>query len=71
MAILSLVFAFLFFPLGIVFGHVARHQIQRSGEDGDGLAIAGLVIGYVQLVIAAMIIAFFVLIVMFLVSAVP
>jgi hypothetical protein len=33
--------------LGIVFGHLSLSQIRRSGEDGRGLAIAGLVIGYV------------------------
>jgi peptidyl-prolyl cis-trans isomerase B (cyclophilin B) len=33
-------------PLGVIFGHVALSQINRSGEGGRGLAIAGLVIGY-------------------------
>ena len=47
MAIASLVCAFLFAPLGIVFGHLSLSQIRRSGEDGRSLAIAGLVIGYV------------------------
>ena len=47
LAIASLVCAFLFAPLGIVFGHLSLSQIRRSGEDGRGLAIAGLVIGYV------------------------
>jgi len=47
MAIASLVCAFVFAPLGIVFGHLSLSQIRRSGEDGRGLAIAGLVIGYV------------------------
>ncbi len=47
MAILALVFAFVFAPLAIVFGHMAKKQIQQSGEDGDGLATAGLVMGYI------------------------
>jgi hypothetical protein len=34
-------------PLGIVLGHIAKNQIKVSGEDGDGLATAGLVVGYV------------------------
>lgn len=46
MAILSLVFAFLFWPLGIAFGHAAKSQIKRTGEGGSGLATAGLVISY-------------------------
>ena len=32
--------------LGIVFGHLARRQIKRTGEGGAGLALAGLIIGY-------------------------
>jgi hypothetical protein len=47
MAILSLVFAFVFSPLAIVFGHMAKKQIRETGEDGDGLATAGLVLGYI------------------------
>ncbi|MGH3913545.1 MAG: DUF4190 domain-containing protein [Pseudonocardiaceae bacterium] len=49
MAILALVLAFAFWPLAIVFGHIARRQIARTGESGRGLATAGLVIGYVVL----------------------
>ncbi len=46
MAIASLICAFLFAPLGIVFGHISLSQIKRTGEEGHGLAIAGLVISY-------------------------
>ena len=49
LAILSLVFAFFFWPLGIVFGHVALHQIRRTQEAGRGSALAGVIIGYVFL----------------------
>ena len=34
-------------PLGVIFGHVALSQISKTGEGGRGLAIAGLVIGYI------------------------
>lgn len=47
MAILALVFAFVFAPAAIVLGHLARKQIQQTGEEGDGLALAGLIIGWV------------------------
>lgn len=47
MAILSLVFAFVFCPLAIIFGHIARKQIRERGEAGSGLATSGLVLGYV------------------------
>ncbi|MCI4676195.1 peptidylprolyl isomerase [Candidatus Mycolicibacterium alkanivorans] len=46
MAIASLVCAFVFAPLGIVFGHISLSQIKRTGEEGRGLAMAGLVISY-------------------------
>ena len=45
-AIASLICAFLFAPLGIIFGHISLSQIKRTGEDGHGLAVAGLVISY-------------------------
>jgi len=34
---------------GVVMGHIARKQIRDSGgrETGDGLALAGLIVGYV------------------------
>jgi Domain of unknown function (DUF4190) len=47
LAILALVFAFVFAPAAIVLGGCARRQIRRTGEDGWGLATAGMVIGIV------------------------
>jgi Domain of unknown function (DUF4190) len=47
MAILSLIFAFVLAPLGIIFGYVAKRQIRRTGEGGNGLATAGLVFGWI------------------------
>jgi hypothetical protein len=49
MAAVAMVFAFVFFPLGIVFGHVAKRQIDRTGEAGSGLATAALVVSYLLL----------------------
>lgn len=46
MAILALVFAFVVAPAAIVLGHIARKQIRQTGEEGDGLALAGLIVGY-------------------------
>jgi len=34
---------------GIVLGHLAKRDIKRTGDHGDGLATAGLVIGYITL----------------------
>jgi hypothetical protein len=54
MAILSLVFAFIFAPLGIVFGAVAKKQIAQSGEQGSGLAKAGFWLGIVFTVLGVL-----------------
>ena len=35
----------------IVFGHVARRQIRQTGEAGSGMATAGLIMGYVGVLI--------------------
>ncbi|MBY8871617.1 DUF4190 domain-containing protein [Micromonospora sp. PLK6-60] len=47
LAILSLVFAFVFSPAGIVLGYLAKRQIRQTGEEGDQLATWGLILGYV------------------------
>jgi Domain of unknown function (DUF4190)/DUF1707 SHOCT-like domain len=31
----------------IILGHMAIRQIRRTGEDGSGMAVAGLVLGYI------------------------
>ena len=60
LAVASLVLsciAFLIWPLGlplaiagIVCGHLARREIRNNpGLDGDGLALAGLIVGYIFL----------------------
>lgn len=47
MAVLAVVFAFVFPVLGIVFGAIARRQIPRTGEQGATLARVGFVLGIV------------------------
>lgn len=46
--------------LAIIFGHIAKSQIRTSGQGGSGLATAGLVIGYIFLVIQFFAFIFFV-----------
>ena len=53
LAILALVFAFIFAPAAIVLGVVARKQIRRTGEEGWGLATGGMVVGIVFTVLSA------------------
>jgi hypothetical protein len=33
--------------LALVFGYIARRQIRERGDSGDGMAIAGIVLGWV------------------------
>jgi hypothetical protein len=35
----------------IVLGHAARHQIKRTGEEGAGLALIGLILGWATLIL--------------------
>ncbi|MPZ27200.1 MAG: DUF4190 domain-containing protein [Micromonosporaceae bacterium] len=34
-------------PVGAILGHVARRQIRERGEQGDGMALAGIVVGWI------------------------
>jgi Domain of unknown function (DUF4190) len=52
LATLSIVFAFVFAPVGVVLGHVALSQIKERGERGRERAIVGLTLSYVILVLA-------------------
>lgn len=40
------------FLVGIICGHIALGQIKKTGEQGRGLAVAGLIIGYIGIVLA-------------------
>ena len=65
LAIWSLVCAFVLPPLGVVLGHVALGQIKSSGQEGRGLAVAGLVCGYFMtavtiIVIVLLLLAFYI-----------
>jgi hypothetical protein len=33
--------------LALIFGYVARGQIRRTGEGGGGMAVAGIVLGWI------------------------
>ena len=50
LAIVSLVLAFVVSLGAVICGHIALSQIKKTGEQGRGLAIAGLVLGYIGLV---------------------
>jgi hypothetical protein len=61
MAILALVFAFVFAPVGIVLGVMARKQISQTHEEGDGLALAGIIVGSIATGIWVLLIVFWII----------
>jgi Domain of unknown function (DUF4190)/DUF1707 SHOCT-like domain len=63
MAVASLVCGigqiFFWFVAGIpaiVFGHIARRQIRETGEAGEGMALAGLIMGYLGVLLPLLIV---------------
>jgi hypothetical protein len=40
--------------VAVVTGHIARRQVKRTGEQGSGFALAGLILGYVGLGLTAL-----------------
>ncbi len=34
-------------PVGAIMGHITRRRIRTTGEEGDGMALAGIIIGWV------------------------
>ena len=73
LAIVSLIFgilAYVFLPflgalIAVICGHSARSEIRRAPPgsiEGDGLALAGLILGWIQLAFTAIAIVFAVLV---------
>ena len=59
LAIVSLVTGVLFISLvAIITGHIALGQINKSQEKGRGLAIGGLVLGYVGILVSILLFFF-------------
>ncbi|HWQ14936.1 MAG TPA: DUF4190 domain-containing protein [Roseiflexaceae bacterium] len=69
-AIVSLVFGILAWTVlpfigalvAVIAGHMARNEIRRSGGQlsGDGLAVAGMIMGYAQIVLGVLVVCFIV-----------
>ncbi|GAA0735624.1 hypothetical protein GCM10010199_56160 [Dactylosporangium roseum] len=47
--------------VGVVLGHVARRRIRRTGQGGAGLALAGILVGWVGLVIFLLVLTWHIL----------
>jgi hypothetical protein len=50
-------------PIGAILGHVARKQIRERGEGGDGMALAGIIVGWVLTGLLVLLIAFYVVVI--------
>lgn len=48
--------------VGVVLGHIARSQLRQSNEQGAGLALAGLITGYVGLALTAVGVVFVIIV---------
>jgi Domain of unknown function (DUF4190) len=71
MAILALIFGIIIAPLGIVFGFIARGQIKRTGEGGDGLALAGIIIGGIFTVLIVLYFIFVIVVIASVAGSIP
>ena len=45
--------------VAVITGHMARKQIRETGEGGDGMAVAGLILGWIMIAGAAAFVLFF------------
>ncbi|MBA3267589.1 MAG: DUF4190 domain-containing protein [Acidimicrobiia bacterium] len=48
--------------LALVFGYIARKQIRERSESGDGMAIAGIVLGWIGVGTLELVIVFAIII---------
>lgn len=46
----------------IVLGHMARKQIRQTGEQGDGMALAGMILGYIGMALTVLFVIIIVII---------
>ena len=53
LATLSVVFAFVFAPVGAILGHLGLGQIRRTGERGRERALVGMMLSYAVIIITA------------------
>jgi uncharacterized membrane protein len=43
--------------VAIITGHISRRQIRKTGEQGGGMALAGLILGYIGIALTALAVA--------------
>ncbi|MEP6481702.1 MAG: DUF4190 domain-containing protein [Rhodoglobus sp.] len=62
LSIIALIGAFVIPLAGIIVGFIALGQIKKTGESGHGLALAGVILGFVFSLFYVLIIAFSVIV---------
>lgn len=68
-AVVAIILAFIQPIAGIVFGHLALGQIKRNGDSGRGLALTGLILGYLYVAFIVMFVLFYVSLIAILVGS--
>jgi hypothetical protein len=56
-------------PVGAILGHVARRQIRERGESGDGMALAGIIVGWIITALMLLLIAFYIVVIVLAINA--
>ncbi|MFD0477706.1 DUF4190 domain-containing protein [Nonomuraea thailandensis] len=51
LGIIGLIFCGLTSIPGVILGHIALNRIKKTGEEGSGMAVGGLVTSYITVVI--------------------
>ncbi|WP_406038280.1 DUF4190 domain-containing protein [Micromonospora sp. NBC_00898] len=50
-------------PIGAILGHAARKQIRQTGEQGEGMAKAAIIVGWILTGLLVLLIAFYVVVI--------
>ncbi|MFY1597992.1 DUF4190 domain-containing protein [Micromonospora sp. WMMD737] len=55
-------------PIGAILGHVAQKQIRETGEGGEGMAKAGIIVGWIVTGLYLLVVLFYVAVIVFAIS---
>ncbi|MGN9774479.1 DUF4190 domain-containing protein [Micromonospora sp. H33] len=56
-------------PIGAILGHVAQKQIRQTGEGGEGMAKAAIIVGWILTGLLVLLIAFYVVVIIFAIAS--
>ena len=57
--------------LAIIFGFISLHQIKETGEQGKGMAIAGIILGFFWLIVFLILFVLIIMALAFFAGTVP